>query len=79
MEKTTPRPSIPGCTSHTACVRATRLHFWMGGDPTGAPVLLWHGFRDTAYVWRKVMPALADAGLAVAHVLCGGRQCVVGP
>ena len=42
-----------------------RLHYHVGGDPDGPPVLLWHGFLSTSKVWRKVMPLLADAGYAV--------------
>jgi pimeloyl-ACP methyl ester carboxylesterase len=42
-----------------------RLHYLLGGNPNGVPVLLWHGFLSTSYAWRKVMPALAKAGLAV--------------
>src|SRR5215469_4707464 len=34
-----------------------------GYAPAGRPlVLLLHGFPEIAYSWRKVMPALADAG-----------------
>ncbi len=57
--------SIAGYTSHTTNIDGVRLHYRLGGDPTGRPVLLWHGFLGTSYVWRKVMPALAAAGLAV--------------
>jgi len=56
---------IAGYTSLTATVDGVRLHYRLGGDPDGPPVLLWHGFLGTSYTWRKVMPALADAGLAV--------------
>ena len=52
-------------TSHVAEVRGVQLHYLLGGDPDGTPVLLWHGFLSTGHVWRKVMPALAEAGLAV--------------
>ena len=60
-----PAASIAGYTSHIANIDGVRLHYRLGGDPTGRPVLLWHGFLGTSYVWRKVMPALAAAGLAV--------------
>src|SRR3954465_8950391 len=34
-----------------------------GYSPAGRPlVLLLHGFPEIAYSWRKVMPALAEAG-----------------
>jgi hypothetical protein len=58
-------PAIPGFTSETASIGGIRIHYWVGGDPNGQPVLLWHGFLSTGYTWRKVMPVLADAGLAV--------------
>ena len=47
------------------CVNGIRLHYWIGGDPNGQPVVLWHGFPSAGYSWRKVAPALADAGLSV--------------
>jgi pimeloyl-ACP methyl ester carboxylesterase len=33
------------------------------GDPDGPPVLLVHGFPDSAYLWRHQIEALTDAGL----------------
>ncbi|HEY5215161.1 MAG TPA: alpha/beta hydrolase [Acidobacteriaceae bacterium] len=51
--------------SETAVVNGTRLHYWIGGNPRGKPVLLWHGFLSTAYSWYKVMPLLAEAGYSV--------------
>ena len=43
-----------------------------GYAPAGRPlVLLLHGFPEIAYSWRKVMPALAEAGfheIGRAHV-----------
>jgi pimeloyl-ACP methyl ester carboxylesterase len=65
MTNITPPPSISGFTSETATVNGVRLHYCLGGDPHGQPVLLWHGFLSTSYAWRKVAPALADAGFAV--------------
>ena len=55
----------PGFTSHAASVDSVRLHYWLGGEPGGPPVLLWHGFLSTSLEWRKVMPLLAAAGYAV--------------
>ena len=57
--------AIPGFTSNTASINGVQLHYLLGGNPKGPPVLLWHGFLSTSYAWRKVMPALANAGLAV--------------
>jgi len=56
---------IPGFRSETIAVSGVRLHYWIGGDPDGQPVVLWHGFLSTGYAWREVAPALAQAGLAV--------------
>ncbi len=62
---TTNTPDIANFKSETATVNGTRLHYWVGGTPTGRPVLLWHGFLGTGYSWHKVMPLLAAAGYAV--------------
>ncbi|CAN5123211.1 alpha/beta hydrolase [soil metagenome] len=61
---TTPAP-ITGFRSAFATVAGVQLHYWIGGDPKGQPVILWHGFLSTSYAWRDVAPALAAAGLAV--------------
>ena len=49
--------------------------------PGRPPVLLLHGFPELAYSWRKVIPALADAGYyAIAPDLRGyGRTMGWGP
>jgi pimeloyl-ACP methyl ester carboxylesterase len=51
--------------SETAVVNGVRLHYRIGGDPNGIPVLLWHGFLGTGYSWHKVMPLLAKAGFSI--------------
>lgn len=58
-------PQIPGFRSAVADIGSTRLHYRLGGDPAGPPVLLWHGFLGTSWTWRKVAPLLADAGMSV--------------
>lgn len=60
-----PIPTIQEFTSHYAQVAGTRLHYWVGGEPDGPAVMLWHGFLGTGYTWRKVMTSLARAGCAV--------------
>jgi len=57
--------AIDGFASRTAQVGPIKIHHWIGGDPDGPPVLLWHGFLGTGYVWRKIAPPLARAGLSV--------------
>lgn len=56
---------IAGFHSETALVGGVRLHFWIGGESDGVPVVLWHGFLSTGYAWRAVAPALAGAGLSI--------------
>jgi pimeloyl-ACP methyl ester carboxylesterase len=56
---------IDNFQNETATVNGIRLHYWLGGDPAGPPVLLWHGFPGTSYTWHRVMPLLAKAGYAV--------------
>ena len=48
-------------------VNGLRMHFLEAGFETpGRPcLLLLHGFPELAYCWRKVMPALANAGYHV--------------
>jgi pimeloyl-ACP methyl ester carboxylesterase len=52
---------------HIANVNGLTVHILEAGYETpGRPaVLLLHGFPELAYSWRKVMPALADAGYHV--------------
>ena len=56
---------LPNFRSETAIINGIRIHYWVGGNPKGTPVLLWHGFLGTAYTWHKVMPLLAAAGFSV--------------
>jgi len=43
-----------------------RLHYVIGGQ--GEPVVLLHGWPTSWYEWRRVMPALAEAGHTVIAV-----------
>ncbi len=57
-------------------VEANGLRFHVAEQGEGPAVLLLHGFPDTGEVWRRQLPALADAGLrAIAPDLRGrGRS-----
>lgn len=57
--------AIAGFRSETTGVAGVRLHYWIGGEAGGPPVILWHGFLSTGYAWRTVATALAEAGLSV--------------
>jgi hypothetical protein len=56
-------PNLPPGFSNTFSSRyidagAVRLHAVIGGD--GPPLLLIHGWPETWYAWRMVMPTLAE-------------------
>jgi pimeloyl-ACP methyl ester carboxylesterase len=46
-------------------VGGVRLHTVLCGPETGRPVVLLHGFPETWWSWRHLIPVLADAGFRV--------------
>lgn len=46
-------------------VDGMRMHYVDAGDPNGEVVLLLHGQPDSSYLYRKMIPVLADAGFRV--------------
>src|SRR3984957_8484557 len=71
MNTTTDLPDVPlppGIRSrYVDNINGLRVHVLEAGYETeGRPcVLLLHGFPELAFSWRKVMPALAEAGYHV--------------
>lgn len=53
------------CARFVEDVNGLRVHLLAAGSPENPCMLLLHGFPELAYSWRKVMPALADAGYYV--------------
>ena len=41
------------------------------GDPQGRPIVFQHGNPASSYLWRNVMPHLADKGRCIAIDLIG--------
>jgi pimeloyl-ACP methyl ester carboxylesterase len=68
---TTPLPASlePLFTHQTADVNGVRLHYVIGGQ--GLPIVLLHGWPQTWYAWRKIMPALAEKYTVIAPDLRG--------
>jgi pimeloyl-ACP methyl ester carboxylesterase len=56
-------------THHTAMANGVRLHYVMGGQ--GDPVVLLHGWSQTWFEWRRVMPALAEQYTVIVPDLRG--------
>jgi pimeloyl-ACP methyl ester carboxylesterase len=54
---------------HTTSVNGIQLHYVIGGN--GDPVVLLHGWPETWYAWRHVMPALAKNYTVIAPDLRG--------
>jgi len=54
---------------HSADLKRTRLHYVTAGD--GDPVVLLHGWPQTWYSWRKVIPLLAGRYRVIAPDMPG--------
>ncbi len=54
---------------HTADVNDVRLHYVIAGQ--GDPVVLLHGWPETWYQWRKVIPPLAERYTVIAPDMRG--------
>ena len=64
-----PAAPPPGFTSERRLVNDARVHYVTGGS--GTPVVLLHGFPNTWYAWRDVMPLLAERHTVIAVDLRG--------
>lgn len=49
---------MTGMDQRMVRVNGIRMNLWIGGD--GPPVLLLHGWPQTAQMWRKIAPLLAE-------------------
>jgi pimeloyl-ACP methyl ester carboxylesterase len=58
-----------GFTEHFAEVNGVRLHYLIGGK--GSPVVLLHGYAETGYMWRPLMPQLAKHHTVIVPDLRG--------
>lgn len=56
----------------TAFVNGQRIHYVRAGE--GDPVVLLHGWPQTWYMWRKIIPALAERHTVIAPDLRGFGQ-----
>ena len=67
-------PQLP-YASRWVEVDGRRIHYYETGDPGGEPILLLHGIPAWSYLWRNVMPHLANSGRVIAMDMQGfGRS-----
>jgi pimeloyl-ACP methyl ester carboxylesterase len=78
MTATAPQASLPGVTHHYAKVNGTELHYVAAGTE-GSPVLLVHGFPETWWTFRKLIPLLAISHRVFAVDLRGFGDSENGP
>jgi len=62
--------TLPGITHHRIEVNGTKLHYVAAGT-TGSPILLVHGFPETWWTFRKLIPLLAASHRVFAVDLRG--------
>ncbi len=60
---------MPGMQQQTIRANGIRVNAWVGGE--GDPVVLLHGYPQTAQMWRKVAPALLNRFSVVCPDLRG--------
>src|SRR3979490_1085233 len=70
MNVTATGPVLPGITHHHAEGTGTTLPY-AGGGTSGSPVLLVHGFPETWWTFRKLIPLLAASHRVFAVDLRG--------
>src|SRR5580765_2513290 len=70
--------TIPEVTHHTSEVGGADLHYVTAGT-SGAPVLLVHGFPESWWAFRGVIPALAAECRVIAVDLPGFGDSGHGP
>ena len=78
MTATAKQASLAGVTHHYAKVNGTKLHYVAAGTE-GTPVLLVHGFPETWWTFRKLIPLLAASHRVYAVDLRGFGDSDNGP
>jgi len=70
-DPSTPSPEPTAIRSLAVRVNGLRLHVRVAGADTGRAVVLLHGWPQTSYAWRKLMPLLAPHCLVIAPDMRG--------
>ena len=64
------KPTRAGIAHHTAAVNGTEIHYVSAGT-TGSPILLIHGFPESWWAFRRLIPLLAESHRVFAVDLRG--------
>jgi len=64
-------PQLEGVQHHFVDVNGLRMHYAVAGPADGEPVVLVHGWPQHWFVWRRVIPRLADRFRVIAPDLRG--------
>ena len=64
-------PQLEGVQHHFVDVDGLRMHYAVAGPADGEPVVLVHGWPQHWFVWRRVIPRLADRFRVIAPDLRG--------
>ncbi|HEX4606034.1 MAG TPA: alpha/beta hydrolase [Candidatus Angelobacter sp.] len=67
--KTPAKAAAPAIASRMAEIDGAKLHYLMAGH--GPTVLLLHGYAETSYMWRPLIPRLAEKFTVIAPDLPG--------
>jgi pimeloyl-ACP methyl ester carboxylesterase len=77
QKKSRARETAGAVQSHSANVNGTRLHYLGAGG--GEPIVLLHGYAETSYMWRPLIPKLAATHTVIAPDLRGAGQSATPP
>ena len=62
---------MPNVTHHEVSANGVRLHYVLAGEEMADPLVLLHGFPQSWFMWRLILPALAASHFVVAVDLRG--------
>jgi pimeloyl-ACP methyl ester carboxylesterase len=77
QKKSRARKTAGAVQSHSANVNGTRLHYLAAGG--GEPIVLLHGYAETSYMWRPLIPKLEATHTVIAPDLRGAGQSATPP